>query len=315
MKKAFKIIGKICLIVIALLLALFILFIVTLNIAKFGIYSDFYAIKTDICKNPGLSDGFICQGVCAYEEGEKFFVSGYMKDGVSGSRIYVTDKNDNSYYVSVTLDGKPHTCHASGIAYKDDLAYLICDDAINVISLADILNAKNGDFVVISEVIPINNNGAFVHTDGNYLYIGDFHNGEQYIANHPYKTPDGMYYAIMCRYSFDDLTKPNKVYSIRNKVQGACFTPDGRIVLSTSFGLADSFYYVYNESEAIDSGLTLEGAPVYYLCNPIKVLKGPAMAEGLDYYDGKVITLSECASDKYFFGKLFFADKIIGLEI
>ena len=183
-----------------------------------------------------------------------------------------------------------------------------------MLSLSEILGAENGGEVAISEVIPMNNNGAFVYTDGDYLYTGEFHNGNQYITDHPYETPDGTYYAIMCRYSFDDLTKPNKVYSITNQVQGACFTPDGKIVLSTSYGLADSYYYVYNECDAVDAGTTFEGAPVYYLCDPIQVVKGPAMAEGLDYYDGKVITLTESASDKYIFGKFFFANKIVGLE-
>lgn len=314
MNKALKIAGKVCLIVLASLLAVVILFLATLNIAKFAIYSDYYAIKTDICKNPGLSDGFVCQSVCAYEEGGKFLVSGYMKDGVSASRIYVTDKENNSFYVSVMLEGKAFAGHADGIAYKDDTAYLVCDGAIHILNLYDILNAGNGGTVEIQEVIPVNNGGAFVYTDGNYLYVGEFHNGTNYIMNHPYETPDGTYYSIMCRYSFDDLTKPNKVYSITNQVQGACITPDGKVVLSTSYGLADSYYYVYNESEAIDSGLTLDGAPLYYLCNPTQVVKGPAMSEGLDYYDGKVITLTESASDKYIFGKFFFANKIVGLE-
>jgi hypothetical protein len=314
MNKALKITGKILLIVVASILAVAILFLGGLNIAKFAIYSDYYAIKTNICKNPGLSDGFVCQSVCAYEEDGKFLVSGYMKDGVSASRIYVTDEKNKSYYVEVMIDGEPYVGHASGVAYKGDTAYLVSDGNIHILSLSDILNAENGGKVTVSEIIPINNDGAFVYSDGNHLYIGEFHNGNQYITNHPYETPDGMQYAIMCRYSFDDLTKPEKVYSITNQVQGACITPDGKVVLSTSYGLADSYYYVYNESDAVDSGLTFEGAPVYYLCNPVKVVKGPAMAEGLDYYDGKVITLTESASDKYIFGKFFFANKIVGLE-
>ena len=236
-----------------------------------------------------------------------------MKDGVSASRIYVTDKENKSYYVSITLEGKPFAGHADGIAYKDNTAYLVCDGAIHILSLSDILDAENGGTVEISEVIPVNNGGAFVYTDGSYLYVGEFHNGTNYIMNHPYETPDGTYYSIMCRYTFDDLTKPDKVYSITNQVQGACFTPDGKIVLSTSYGLADSYYYVYNECDAIDSGEMLEGVPVYLLCDPIQVVKGPAMSEGLDYYDGMVITLTESASNKYIFGKFFFANKIVGL--
>ena len=42
---------------------------------------------------------------------------------------------------------------------------------------------------------------------------------------------------------------------------------------------------------------------------------GPAMSEGLDFYEGRVITLTESASNKYIFGKFFFANKIVGLEI
>ena len=86
------------------------------------------------------------------------------------------------------------------------------------------------------------------------------------------------------------------------------------MILSTSYGLKDSHYYVYNEADAIDSGKTLDGAPVYYLNGCIRDVKGPAMAEGLDWYQGKVITLTESASNKYLFGKLFFANKIVALD-
>ena len=39
------------------------------------------------------------------------------------------------------------------------------------------------------------------------------------------------------------------------------------------------------------------------------------MAEGLDFTDGKVITLTESASNKYIFGKFFFANYIVSLDI
>jgi hypothetical protein len=64
-----------------------------------------------------------------------------------------------------------------------------------------------------------------------------------------------------------------------------------------------------------DSGKTLDGAPVYYLDKLMKEIHGPAMGEDLDYYDGKIITLTESASDKYIFGKLFGATKIVSLKI
>ena len=174
---------------------------------------------------------------------------------------------------------------------------------------------ENGDSVDVVKKVDVNNNASFAYADENYLYVGEFHDGGAYKTNHPYTTPDGENYAIVSRYSHYNLTTPNKVYSIRNKVQGICFTPDGKIVLSTSYGLADSVYYVYDEKDCAYLDQTLDGAPVYALTNCIKEFKGPAMAEGLDYYEGKVITLTESASNKYIFGKLFGADKIVALEI
>ena len=85
--------------------------------------------------------------------------------------------------------------------------------------------------------------------------------------------------------------------------------------LPISYGLADSVYYIYNEADCIKSEHTLDGAPVYYVNNLEEEFTGPAMAEGLDLYNGKVITMSESASNKYIFGKFFFANKIITLDI
>ena len=38
------------------------------------------------------------------------------------------------------------------------------------------------------------------------------------------------------------------------------------------------------------------------------------MAEGLDHYNGRILTLTESASDKYIYGKLFFATDIVELD-
>ena len=285
-----------------------------LNIAKFAIYSEYYSMNDNICKNPGLNDGFVCQGIAANEENNVFIISGYMKDH-SASRLYITDKNNDSYFVSLSSKSKAFKGHAGGVATTGDNIYLASEDTIYTFSLTEVLNSENGDIVDIGEGIKVNNQASFVYTDDTNLYVGEFHDGENYITDHPYQTNDGKYYAIISRYSLDDLTTPNKIYSIRNKVQGACFTPDGKVVLSTSYGLSSSVFYVYNEADAVDSGLTLDGAPVYYLNNCLNEIKGPAMSEDLDYYDGKVITMFESACNKYIFGKFFFANKIISLDI
>lgn len=284
-----------------------------LNLAKFAIYSEYYGIKSNLCDNPGLNDGFVCQGIGVAEADGKILVSGYMTDNTA-SRIYITDENDNSYYITLNKNNEKFTEHAGGIAISDDIVYIASEGTLYTLSLNQILGSKNGDSVEIGNGVAVNNSASFVFADDNYVYVGEFHNGDKYITNHPYETADGKYYAIVSRYSHDNLNEPNRIYSIRNKVQGICFTPDGKVVLSTSYGLADSVYYVYNESDVTESGLTLDGAPVYYLDNCTSEIKGPAMAEGLAYRDGKVITLTESASNKYIFGKFFFANKIVELE-
>ena len=63
MKKAFKIIGKSVCIFFISLISLVGLVWGGLNIGKFIIYSEFFSIESNVCRNPGLSDGFVCQGI------------------------------------------------------------------------------------------------------------------------------------------------------------------------------------------------------------------------------------------------------------
>ena len=218
MKKKFNKISKISLIVVASLLALVLLIISGLNLAKFLIYPDYYESKTDLCKNPGLSDGFVCQGICAYEESNLIFVSGYMKDH-QASRIYVTDIKNNSFYVSLKSEGEVFNGHAGGIAVNGNTVYIASDNKLFLLDTRTLISAQNGDIVDIGSGVQINNEASFVFADEDFVYVGEFHDGGKYVTDHFYETPDGGYYAIMSRYSHDDLSKPDRVYSIRNKVQ------------------------------------------------------------------------------------------------
>lgn len=313
MKKVLKFILKFIVGIFSIVISLLLIIVILFNIIKFPIYAEYYSIKTDICVNPGLNDGFICQGITACEDENKFFVSGYMKDK-SNSRIYITNVDNESYYVKLIQNGELFNGHVGGIATTNGNVYLANDNKVYVFTVNDLINAKPYSNIEIGDGIEVNNSASFIYTDDKYIYVGEFHDGGKYVTNHIYETNDGEYHAIVSRYDVDDLTKPNLIYSIRNKVQGICFTPDNRVILSTSYGLASSTYYIYDLEDSINSGNTLDGAPVYYLDNVKKEIKGPAMSECLDYYDGKVITLTESASNKYIFGKLFFANYIVGLD-
>ena len=309
-----KILRKLLWKLLLAVLGLAVLAVAVLNVAKFALYHEYYSIKSDICVNPGLNDGFVCQGIAASEENDLILVSGYMKDH-SASRIYAVDSSDNFHYVELMQGDKAFTGHTGGVATSGEIVYIASDDRIFTVALDDVAFAESGAKVDIGEGIEVNNQSSFVYTDDTYLYVGEFHDGGKYnIVGHETETAEGMHYAICSMYDLNDLTTPIRIYSIRNKVQGICFTPDGKVIMSTSYGLKDSVYYVYDLSAATDSGKTMDGAPLYYLDQLEREIKGPAMSEGLDYRDGRVITLTESASNKYLFGKLFFANKIVGLD-
>lgn len=314
MKRILRLTLRIAFYALTAVLALVMLTTSILNIAKFAIYSEYYSIKENVATNPGLSDGFVCQGICAVDGTDKILVSGYMNDK-SPSRIYVTDTDDNAYFVTLSKVGDNFTGHAGGIATNGDTVYIANGSRLYSFPLSSVLDAKEGDVVEIGEGVKVNNSASFCYADENYIYVGEFHDGGKYVADHEYDTAEGKHCAIVSRYTHDDLEHPDKIYSIRDRVQGICFTPDGKVILSTSYGLTDSHYYVYSDADAKDSGETLDGAPVYYLEDCLRDIKGPAMAEGIDYKSGRIITLTESASDKYIFGKLFFANKIVSLEI
>lgn len=309
MKNLLKILG----VAVGAALGLAVLVVGGLNVLKFAIYTDYYSIESEICTNPGLNDGFVCQGICVSEEHERILVSGYMTDG-GNSRIYVTDYESNSYYVELTREGKAYTGHAGGVAVTGDTVYISNASKLFIASLSEILSAKNGDTVDIGAGVKVNSAASFVYADESYVYVGEYNDPDEKQKEHIYETPSGTNHSIIERYSHDNLENPDKIYSIGDYAQGVCFTPDGRIIFSTSHGLTSSIYYVYRENEAVDSGNTLDGTPVYYLGECIQQISGPAMSEDMDWFDGKVITLGESASNKYIFGKLFFAYDIVGLE-
>ena len=139
MKKVSMIILKILLIAVIFAASLVLLVWGGLNIAKFFIYSDYYSSKTNICKNPGIHDNFVCQGIAVSEENEKILVCGYMTDKTN-SRIYVTDSDNDSYYVNLTRDGEVFTGHAGGMAITGDTVYLANGSKLYTFSLSEILS-------------------------------------------------------------------------------------------------------------------------------------------------------------------------------
>ena len=101
---------------------------------------------------------------------------------------------------------------------------------------------------------------------------------------------------------------PVKAYSLPDLVQGMCFA-GGKVYLSTSYAVAFSHIFVYDDAKAEAQG-EIDGEkgklPLYALDSAALVddLKFPPMAEEIEILDGRIYTMCESASSKYIFGKL-----------
>jgi hypothetical protein len=322
-KILFKVISGIINAVI--LLALFIFF--GGNLGKFIIYNEYYNMESNVCINPGLGDGFVPQDVAAYEAGGKLFVCGYMDDK-SNSRVYVVDVQSNAYhYIKLTTNGDVFLGHTDGIATSGEDVYIVSDGRLHTCKVSSLLSSEDGGEVDIGAGVSLGIATSFIYCDDASIYIGEFHHTmEEYYREHEYDSGNGVTNGIITKYSLQSIRDyfeyqnathltAEVIYTVRDKVQGVCFTPDGRIVLSTSYHVKNSYFYVYNQADCINTGETIDGIPVYEFGEHTNVIKAPAMSEGLDWYDGKVITVYESACNKYLIGKPFFPDDVNALEI
>ena len=321
-KKIFKIIG----IVLAAILIIALVAVSVFSIIDRVKHNEFYKNADKVCMIPGLWDGAVQQGFDYSEELGVYIYTGYMKDH-SASRIYIFGDDGNSRYVELkNKDGEDHTGHVGGVSFGGEYIYVTASSAgqILMFKTSDVLDDDGvatacGEFDVC--VSP-----AYVYVRGNTLYTGEFYIAEDYETpeEHRLTTPAGdKNTAIMGVYTLGENGKPESstpdyVMSTRGQIQGMAFDGEGRIILSSSWGLTTSELSVYDVAKADEGKMTLDGneVKVKYLDTKslVTVLIAPPMAEELVYKDGKLMIMNESASMKYIFGKLTSGNNLWALD-
>ena len=295
---------------------------------RLPVYS-YYGASEKAFRIPGISEGFIAQGISYDEEHKIAAVTGYFSGKGEPSPLYIVNtetKKTEKKLIMEKPDGKIYTGHGSGVVIHGGKVYVSGTDYLYVYSLDDILAADDGATVKSIGRFEGNHGSgddyvraAFVSTDGEKLYIGEFYRekSNETAQTHKLTTKNGDYnQALMLAYRFSDEegcelgleNVPCEAYSIRDYAQGMAFY-DGKIFLSTSYGMTFSHVYVYyakeierqDDIEIID--LTL---PLYALDGASQTgdIKLPPMSEEIEFIDGKMFTMCESASNKYIFGKL-----------
>lgn len=275
-------------------------------------YHQYYSNSIRSISIPGLNDGFVPQGFEYLSDSGQFLVSGYMKDISKSSRIYVV--NDKGKKVATTellqADGQAYTGHCGGIATNGEYLYISSEEELSVFSLADVLS---GGTATQLGSIEIGERVSFCTYYDGYLLAGAFEYEGHYNTPdyHHLTTPAGdENTALVWIYKADENgvfgidSQPVAALSVREWVQGLAITDEGRIVLSTSWGLNDSGLWLYD----MDTSRVGEvnGVPLYYLdsANLVETVKAPPMTEEMVYLDGRVYVMTESACTKYIFGNL-----------
>ena len=264
-----------------------------------------------------MSENFVPQGITHCDN--LFVTVGYMADDTN-SRIYTVDYITGEVkHFPLISDGRSFVGHTGGIQYSNGYFYLANEGNSLYKFTAASVYQKNGTKIEIGLPIKLNSNTSFVYGKENFLYVGEFHKNPEYPCTNEISYNGQTHYAIVEKYDISDLSKPLAVYSIPELVQGFCVKSDGTIVLSTSWSVNSSKFYIYEPEKIIKTGTSYNGADLYFLTEPSKTVKAPAMSEDLDIITiqnhEKVITMFESACNKYVFGKFFFANYIASLGL
>lgn len=291
--------------------------------------SDYYAASEAAFAIPGLSEGFVPQGLALDEEAGVYLVGGYMKKSGEASPVFVVDRRTGELKARATLaepDGSAFTSHAGGLAVSGDNVLIAGSEGgcVDIFDREAILAAGDGSpvqrlgrlYTRLSENDPLG--VAFVDVsmddDGDLLTVGEFYREPQYptAESHKFTTPSGerlQALAVTYRVSEDGLSlAPLRAYALPDLVQGFTFH-DSRIWLSASWGVGFSHIYAWDlESLQPFDTISVDGQsiPMYALesCTRAVDYKLPPMSEEIVFSGEKLLTMCESASRKYYFGQL-----------
>lgn len=290
--------------------------------SNFGVrnYLDYY----ELCEIPETENGYVPQGYCCSEKENLHFISYYHDD--SASIISVIDAESGIRLKTLVLkssDGKDFTGHAGGIAEDETYFYLADGKKIYRMPLSSLVEAKDGDMLVLSEKIVTDVKCSYINSDGTYIYAGEFYTfttGGSYDTDKSHHMAISLFETTYSRcnaYRISDIADlfstdinqpavPEMIFTTPNCVQGFARTSDGGLALSISYGRDNnSSLSVYENVTVSEPDFSVDfgdvSVPAYHLCRSNKTteLRQPPLLEGIDDMNGKIAGIFESGAEKY----------------
>ena len=321
---------------VKIIMTIVLVVVLLLALVKVGerlFFTPFYSNANAEFKIPGLSEGYIPQGLELYSVTNEddtvtdyFLACGYMNNK-SASRVYLLDTNGNvlsqTYLKKVNKEGElvDYTGHTGGLCvnYEKGLVYISGSGGLDIFKLSDIVNPQISDatlvgtFKVSDKVDP-----AYCKINGDYIYTGSFHHAGPYDTDEKqhFVTPNGdSNMSVLLKYKLDSTSEfgignLEAVYSTPSYVQGIAFAND-KLILSCSWGLSISKLYIHDLGKVHSYNVKApteswgEGVSLYYVdsASNTETISAPPMAEEIVYYSDRIWIMNESACNKYIFGK------------
>lgn len=315
--------------------------------------AEFYNNSEVVFATPGVYDSnFVPQGMTYDEKADRYFFAGYMGKPIIGelgddiaARVYVRNSDGSVTFTRLlNADGTPYTDHTGGVEFFGDYVYVTGEDShgLDVFSAKDIIEGKS-ETKMLGTVKTYNSPAhtyTFDYNGERYILAGSYHKDETvYLTpeHEKFTTPAGdnntsvmTVFKLDANAEFGINPTPVALISAREMIQGICITPDGQMVISSSWGLATSNLFFYDLSKVQSTVLdkyegtitygdledenanrykedfSFENVPVYFVDSSclVNTVVAPPMSEELVCKDGLIVVFCESACNKYMFGKI-----------
>ncbi|TCZ78197.1 hypothetical protein E0485_08710 [Paenibacillus albiflavus] len=278
---------------------------------------DFLKKATEGPITPGLKQDYTAQGL-SYIPENNWIVNSYYLDG-KPSIISITDVATGKFVKAMPLyidDFTPYTGHAGGIAVSKQHVWISSGSKVYQIKLEDVTNARDGDKLVFSDIIPTEAKGSYVNYDAGVLWVGEFArlNDDNYKTDpsHHKKDRNGYDqlawitgYKLNADDTIDPMATPDYILSTQDEIQGMTVIQD-KVVLARSYGrnnMSDILIYQNPLSETPHEFVQVKGksVPLWFLDkqNIGQRMTLPPMLEDAFELNGKVYFLFESGATQY----------------
>lgn len=290
---------------------------------------DFYGRAERAFQVPGLEGDFVPQGIDSFGDG--FLVSGYHARSNQASLFHVDAVGNARALTLLTPDGSRLYCHAGGVAAEGSFVYLVGGSQCYVFSAGEVADWDRTEVTALGS-FSTRNRASFCTVWDGALLVGEYARGDRYSTpeSHHLTTPSGDENAAVAflfpleeKEPLGVQESPAAAVSLPERIQGICFTNDGRAVLSASGALGVSQLYLYDREE-VERGTDLhftwpdgESVPLYCFDSAaaLDTLPLPPQAEETTFRGGKLYVLFESASFRFQYGKLVGTDAVYRLSL